>query len=174
MRAFFIVLISCFFLSCSSSKVFVDYDESTDFTRYKTYQFYEDAGKEMSEFDVKRTRKSIQETMDSLKLQMSDQSPDFFINFSTRRSAPNSSNAVGVGIAGGSRGGVSISTSVFLGSRKIEEQMLIEFVDAKSDELFWQGQFKLKIAPNATPQEREAWIKQVVQKIIFSYSEQLN
>nr|WP_159951522.1 DUF4136 domain-containing protein [Polaribacter septentrionalilitoris] len=48
-----------FLLSCSSAKVVTDYNEGTDFSKYKFFDFYEDNGENLNEFDIKRITDAI-------------------------------------------------------------------------------------------------------------------
>ena len=64
---------------CSSSKVIYDYDLKTDFSEYKTYNFFEDAGDGMNELDIKRFVSAIETNLDSIGYKKSEK-PDFYID----------------------------------------------------------------------------------------------
>lgn len=48
----FILLFLVF--GCSSSKVVSDYDSNTTYSKYKTFNFYEDNGDNLNDFDITR------------------------------------------------------------------------------------------------------------------------
>ena len=60
LRYVFIVLL----FGCSSSKVIYDYDLKSDFSQYKTFLFFADAGKGLNELDLKRFKRSIESELD--------------------------------------------------------------------------------------------------------------
>lgn len=86
--------------------------------------------------DVARFQKAIETELNNLGLQPSD-SPSFYIHLMSKIiETPNNSN-VGVGVGGGRNVGFGISTGISLGGNKITEHLVIDFVDAKTNTLFW-------------------------------------
>ena len=79
MKIFLTLVLSVMVLSCGAT-VAVDYDDSTDFNQYKTYNFYPDIESGLNELDDKR----IIKITDSLLQQrgfVRSESPQFYINF---------------------------------------------------------------------------------------------
>lgn len=155
--------------SCSSSKVVYDYDSKTDFSKYKTYAFFEDVGDGLNELDVKRFVSAVEKNLDSLGFQKAE-NPDFYINVISEKSEIPKNNSVGVGVgSGGRNSGISISTGVFFGGNKINEKITIDFVASSSNKLFWQGFLHAKVKEKIKPEERILWVNGVVNKILRKY-----
>tara|TARA_B100000242_G_scaffold293252_1_gene270790 strand:+ start:17878 stop:18393 length:516 start_codon:yes stop_codon:yes gene_type:complete len=83
----FISLFSIIFIlnSCSSVKVFSDYDSAVDFNKYSTFAFSKQEIEKIniSDIDKKRILKSIEENMKSKGYSFSS-NPDLIINISTK------------------------------------------------------------------------------------------
>ncbi len=153
---------------CNSGKIVYDYDDKVDFNQFRTFNFYEDAGAGMNDIDAKRTARIIESALISKGFKKSE-APDFLINFSSQKMDAEDNNRVGVGIGGGRNVGIGISGGIAIGSKKIREEFMIEFVNAKNDQLFWQGVSNKKIKEKIKPQEREIYLKEVVQKTFEKY-----
>jgi len=156
-------------LSCSSSKVITDYDSNTDFSQFKTYGFFEDVGAGFNEFDIKRLLNSIDVHMKKLGFRKTE-TPDFYINFIAIIGQSTHTNTIGIGIgSGGVNGGFGISGGIPIGNKKLNEEITLEFVASKTDELFWKGILNSSIKENRKPEEREFYFNEVIHKILQSY-----
>ncbi len=156
-------------ISCTTSKVVIDYDSKIDLNQFKTYGFYEDAGAGLNELDVKRVINSIDLEMKKLGFKKTE-IPDFYINLISRVSENRNNNTIGIGIGGGGRnGGFGISGGIPIGGKKLNEEITVEFVDSKTDKLFWQGILNSTIKEKRNPQERKAYFNQVINKILKEY-----
>lgn len=161
-------IILLFLVGCSSSKVVYDYDTKTDFSKYKTYHFFEDAGDGLNELDIKRFTNSIDYVLDSLQLKKSE-TPSFFINVISEKSDVEQDD-FGIGIGGGGRNvGIGISTGISFGGKKINELITIDFVDAQSNKLFWQGVLNVKVREKIKPKDRVVLVERIVKKILSNY-----
>lgn len=157
-------------MSCSSNKVFVDFDSSVNTLNFKTYQFYEDVGKGLNELDIRRVEKSINSYLKQNGFQESE-NPDFYINFISNKSLSSNSNNIGIGI-GGRRGGVSLSGGIPIGAKKVNEEFVIELVNAKSDKIFWEGTLVSKISERISAEKKEIHYNEVVTKILTEFYKQ--
>lgn len=155
----------CFLISCSASKVVTDYDVKEDFSKFKTFDFYEDNGENLNEFDVKRITSYIQENLNSINLQQNS-TPDFLIFFDTKIEDNNNQNTIGIGLG---NGGFGVSGGIPIGGKKVDEKLIIKFVNANTNELFWEGSLKSTIKENRTPEKRELYLKEVVQEILKEF-----
>lgn len=162
------VLFLLVLFGCNSGKIVYDYDEKVDFSKFTTFNFYEDAGSGMNEIDAKRAEGIIESVLVSKGFKKSE-TPDFLINFSSQKMDLGDNNQVGVGIGGGRNVGIGISGGITIGSKKIREEFMIEFVNAKTDQLFWQGVSNKKIKEKIKPQEREVYLKEVIKKTFEKY-----
>jgi hypothetical protein len=155
-------------IGCSSSKVLYDYDLKTDFSKFKTYHYFDDAGEGMNQLDVKRFKRVIDPYLDSLGIKMADQ-PSYFINIISEKT-PVVRNNIGFGIGGGGRnGGVGISTNTQFGGAQVDETITIDFVDASNNKLFWQGVRKVRVKERMKPEDRVLLVEKVVNQILANY-----
>lgn len=156
-------------MSCSSSKVIYDYDKEADFNQYKTYHIFENAGEGLNKFDVDRLVSKIDIEM-SLHGFKKQENPDFFIDFKSKKTEAQNNNTIGIGIGNSGRnGGIGISGGIPIGSKKLNEEITIDFVEAKNQQLFWQGILTSKINEKTTPEKREMYFADVVKKILSAY-----
>jgi hypothetical protein len=153
------------FIGCSSSKVFTDYDISADFTQFKTFDFYEDNGENLNELDVKRIIANIQENLNTVGLQQNG-APDFFIFFDTKTVENQNNNLIRIGLG---NGGTGISGGIPIGSKKLNEKLTIKFIEAKNNDLFWEGSLDAVIKERRTPEKRESHLKEVIHKILKQF-----
>jgi hypothetical protein len=153
------------FIGCSSSKVFTDYDISADFTQFKTFDFYEDNGENLNELDVKRIIANIQENLNTVGLQQNE-APDFFIFFDTKTVENQNNNLIRIGLG---NGGTGISGGIPIGSKKLNEKLTIKFIEAKNNDLFWEGSLDAVIKERRTPEKRESHLKEVIHKILKQF-----
>ncbi len=95
LRLFAILLL---FTSCGT---FVDYDfeKSTDFSQYKTYNYYSDIKSGFNQLDEKRLLRAIEAKLQSMGLEKSE-TPSFNIDIQSAEVTLNSNSSVGVGIGG--------------------------------------------------------------------------
>jgi hypothetical protein len=96
--------------------------------------------------------------------------PDFFINLASGMQEVYNKNTVGVGIGGGGRNvGIGVSGQIPIGGNQINQDLIFEFVDAKTNQLFWQGIITSSTDENMKPQEREAYLGMIVDKVLSGY-----
>ncbi|WP_372975852.1 DUF4136 domain-containing protein, partial [Muriicola sp.] len=101
-------------LSCSSLRVDYDYDPGTDFSSYRTYNYYPDMQTGLSDLDTRRLLSSLDSVLLSKGFSSSEE-PDFLINIESRELRLPRNSSVGVGLGGGGRnmgGGVSIGVPI--------------------------------------------------------------
>lgn len=154
-------------ISCSLPRIVYDYDTQEDFTKYKTFNFFSDAGEGLNEFDIRRIESSIENELLKLGFRL-DSLPDFYINYTTKNKENLDSNNLGVGI-GGSNGGIGISTGITIGTKKINQQLTIDFVSAKKDELFWQSISESLIKDNLKPDKKSAHYKNLISEMLSKF-----
>ena len=133
--------------SCAPIYVNYDYEKGTDFSQYKTYNYYSDMNTGLSELDTKRL-------LDALDLKL----------------AAAQRETVGVGVGGGGAnvgGGISIGLPI--GQANINRQITIDFVDENKKQLFWQAVSESTFNPTATPEKRETKLTAVVEKVLTKY-----
>ncbi|WP_027127074.1 DUF4136 domain-containing protein [Gelidibacter mesophilus] len=156
-------------MSCTAVRVNYDYEKTTDFNAYKTYNYYNDMNMGMSELDAKRFLAALDAGLQAKGMSVSD-SPDFLIDIksNTFQEARNSNVGVGVGGGGGNVGG-GISIGIPVGQANINREILFEFVDNNKSGLFWQAVSESSFQPNAKPEVRESQFKAIVEKVLSGY-----
>ncbi|MDO5978042.1 DUF4136 domain-containing protein [Flavivirga spongiicola] len=169
MKSFKIILLALLITGCVSVRVNYDYDKTTQFDNYKTYNYYSDMNTGLSELDTKRLLNAIDIKMTAKGFSLSD-TPDFFIDIKSSEYREAQRSSVGVGLGGGGRnvgGGISIGIPV--GQSNVNRQIIIDFVDENKKQLFWQAVSESNYNPNAIPGEREERLNAIVEKVFLEY-----
>lgn len=165
-------------ISCNPIMVHSDYEKNTEFSKYKTFAYFKNGIDELeiSALDKKRILRSVDEQMLLKGFTKSDQ-PDFLISIFTKArkdvNVNQFNNGWGMGMGWGWGWGfnnfgwgnqMNISTDV-------QSTLFIDFIDAKSKELFWQGEGESNLSKE--PGERDEMVKKVVTKILLQYPPEL-
>ncbi|MFX0555350.1 DUF4136 domain-containing protein [Maribacter sp. CXY002] len=169
MKKLFSIAFITVLLSCSATKVNYDYDKSTDFSSYNTYNYFNDLETGFSELDEKRFLNAVAITLQSKGLKFSEE-PDIFIDIKSTVYRSRSNNSVGLGLGGGGStigGGVSVGIPV--GEPKLTRELQIDFVDAKKDMLIWQSVSTSPFKEGEPPALKEKNIQELVAKIFDKY-----
>jgi hypothetical protein len=166
LQVFILVIL---FSSCSSTKVYMDYDANADLPNYKTYDYFLIEENGFNELDVKRVKKAIDYYLKEKNI-TPEAIPDFSINFYAETYTVESQNNIGVGVGGGNRGfGGGISSGIPINTSKDMIAFTVEFVDALTKELFWQCVVETKIEPTDNPTERQNFINDMVSQALAKY-----
>ncbi len=156
-------------MSCASSRVVTDYDDKVDFLKYTTFDFYEDNGENLNEFDVKRITASIYDKLTASGFHQ-NKKPTFFIYFNTETTEALNRNTLGIGIGtGGNNSSIGISGGIPIGGKKLNENIIIKFIDASSNALFWEASLSSVIKEKRKPEERKLFLQKVVTEILDTY-----
>ncbi|CAM1352498.1 DUF4136 domain-containing protein [Tenacibaculum insulae] len=162
-------LVLIFIVACSSSKVIYDYDETTNFNKYKTFNFFEDVGKGISQLNIKRITDKITENLESKGMRFSE-NPDIYINVISNKKASTKRSKIGIGLGTGGRNiGFGISGGIPIESKKINEELLIDFVESKENKLIWQGISNNEVHEKSSPEEKRIYYKEVINKTLVNY-----
>ena len=164
------VFIVCIISSaCSSIRVQYDYDRGTDYSNYKTYNYYPDMQTGLNELDTKRLLRAMDSVLQTKGIQFSEEA-DFLINIESREFQLPQRNTVGVGVGGSGRnvgGGVSIGLPI--GAANRETEIVFDFVDSRKDALFWQAISESSLRDNASPSTKEKVLQEIVAKVFSKY-----
>jgi len=166
-----VTTIALLFLVASCAPVYVnyDYEQGTDFTKYKSYNYYADMKTGLSELDTKRL-------LDVLDVQLQEkgfvlsENPDFFIDIKSAEFHGAQRQTVGVGLGGGGRnvgGGISIGLPI--GQAEVNRKITFDFVDENIKQLFWEAISESNYNPNATPEKKETRLSAIVEKVLTKY-----
>ena len=169
MRVFISILLVLIVISCAPIRVNYDFEKSTNFSKYKTYNYFSDMNTGFSELDTNRFLDAIDAQMTAKGLTISD-NPDFFIDIKSSEYQEIQRNSVGVGLGGsGHNVGGGISIGLPIGQSNISRQIIIDFVDKNSKDLFWQVVIESSINPNASPEKREQNLNTIAEKALMQY-----
>lgn len=165
------VLLLFFFASCSSVRVYSDYDKNVDFNQYKTYAYLKSGVDkvEISDLDKRRILKAIDEQMLAKGFTKSE-TPDLFVNIFTKEREQVDVNQFNAGWGYGWGFGWNPffyggnTTSV---NRYTEGTLFIDLIDAKKKELIWQGEGEGTLTKNVD--KKDAVVKEFVYKILSQY-----
>ena len=125
--------------SCSTVRVNADYDKKATFTNYKTYAYLKSGidKVEISDLDKKRILYSIDEVMATKGFTKSE-NPDIIVNiFTKERERVEVYQNYGFGWGWGPYWGMGINRPAV--TTTPEGTLFLDFVDAKTKELVWQG-----------------------------------
>lgn len=164
-----IILFALLIAGCAPIHVNYDFDKTTNFNNYKTYNYYSDMDTGLSELDTNRLLDALDANLKVKGFGLSD-SPDFFIDIKSSEYQEVQRNTVGVGLGGGGRnvgGGISIGIPV--GQGNVNRQITIDFVDENKKQLFWQAVSESSFNPNEVPEKREAHINAIIEKVLSKY-----
>ncbi len=156
-------------ISCAPIRVNYDYDRETNFSKYKTYNYYSDMKTGLSELDTKRFLEAIDAKLETLGITYSE-TPDFFIDIKSMTFQNNQQSSVGVGVGGsGSNMGGGVSFGIPIGQSTMNRQITIDFVDENLKQLFWQAVCESSYSPNRIPKEREAQLIAIADKVFLGF-----
>jgi len=174
MKSVKILFISLLIFSCAPIYVTHDFEKGTDFSKYKSYNYYQDIQTGLSELDNKRLFYVLDNQLQSQRLSRSE-APDFYINIYSQEYQGEQSSTVGVGVGGsGENIGGGVSVGIPIGQEKISRRIVFEFVDENGIGLFWQAISESSYNPNATPEKRESHLKVMVEKVFEKYPPKSN
>jgi len=157
-------------MSCTSAKVMTDYDNTLNFSDFKTYNYYNDVGKGLNGLDIKRVIAALNLEMQQKKFAILE-NPDFFINVTSTISEIQNNNVVGIGLG---NGGFGLSGGIPIGAKKLNEEFVIEFVNSKTDQVIWEGILNSKIKEKRTPEQKELHFNETIKNILATYPPKKN
>lgn len=164
-----ILLMTVLVISCAPIRVTYDYEKGTDFSKYKTYNYYGDMKTGLSELDTKRFLESMDAKLETLGIRFSE-TPDFYIDIKSSEYRESQRNTVGVGLGGtGHHIGGGLSIGIPLGQANVNRQIIIDFVDEKGNGLFWEAVSESSYNPNVSPENRTAQLQAIVDKTLAQY-----
>lgn len=168
MRCFKYLLVVFMVTSCGI-KVNYDYEKSTDFKKYNSYNYFDDMKTGLSQLDTKRLIRALDAKLESIGLTRSE-NPDFFIDLFSQDIQNRNNSNVGIGVGGTGRNtGGGVSVGLPLGGSNNKRELIIEFVDDKKGGMFWQAISESSYTANASPERRQAQFTELIEKIFKAY-----
>ena len=168
MRKYFYYVFIFVAVGCTSFRAFYDYDRTVDFTEYKSFLFFADVGKGLKELDKKRFKRAVQNELDSEGIKPT-QYPSLYVNIVVERTEIIQNNvAFGMG-TGGRNANVGFSTSTQVGSKKYDERVTIDIVDAITNKVVWQGTSNATVRERMKPLDRVEHVEKIVAEIMSNF-----
>lgn len=168
MKFFLSLFVLVIVMSCNTPKVFVDYNESANFDKYDSFDFYALENSGLSRLDEDRVYSSIKDTLQAKGFEQK-LIPKFKVNFYAEVFEENSGSNVGVGI-GTFGGGIGISAPQ---SSKRKIALTIEFADGLTNDLFWQAVVEANFDESLKGKAREEFFNNLVSEAIEEYPPEL-
>lgn len=166
---YILILISAGILISCGATVSYDYDSQTNFSKYKTYNFYPNISSGLSNLDNVRIMKATDSILQMRGFKKSE-TPQFLINFFAKEFVSQSNTSIGFGVgSGGHNGSVGVSGGIPVGGDIINQNLTFDFIDEKEDELFWQavGSDKLKVKANSL--QKSIYYFELIDKILIGF-----
>lgn len=155
--------------SCSTVRVAMDFDKEANFNNYRSFAFYRPGidKAEISDLDKKRILRAIEAELTAKGMVKSEQ-PDLLVSIFTkeRERVDVYNNNFGYGWYWNPwwYGGYYGSTV----SRSTEGTLYIDLIDAKTNNLVWQGMGSADLITNDM-EKKEARIQEIVREILAQY-----
>jgi len=158
-----------FLLYSCGATVHYDYDNTTDFSSFKSYNYYDDIDSSLNELDDKRIMHATDSLL-QLKGFIKSETPKFLINFFAKELLSDSRSSVGIGIGGGGGNvGVGVSGGIPIGGNMVIQTLTIDFVDTSLDKLIWKAIGEGKIKEKANPSQKEEFYTKMMIEILSEY-----
>lgn len=176
------LLASLLLTGCGGIPVTQDYDQATDFSRYRSFAVQGDAGAKTGDqrFDNPLTHERLhaaiaQElTARGYTRAASGANADFLVAYQLtvqkRTEYPTTSVSIGGGIyRSGGAYGIGMGIPMESARDYDEGTLVIDFLDASNNRMFWRGSSTRRITTLKTPDERIAVIQETVRAILTQY-----
>lgn len=155
--------------SCGSILVDYDYDESADFTQFKSYNFLPDMESGLNELDEKRLITITDSLLQAQGFVKSD-TPDILINVFAEQYENNKPQTIGVGVGGAGRNiGIGGTVGIPLGREQLTQSITLDFINAEKNALIWQAISESKLKFDMEPQERTVYFTKVLSKVFENF-----
>ncbi len=165
-----LLLLFAIVASCTSVRVATDYDKKADFNTYNSFAFYKPGidKAEINDLDKKRILRAIDAEL-SAKGLSKNKSADLLVSIFTKErervDVYNNNFGYGWGWRPWYYGGYYGNTV----SRSTEGSLYIDLIDAKTNELVWQGIGSARLSTSDDIRDKEERIREIVNKILAEY-----
>ncbi|MCG2419723.1 DUF4136 domain-containing protein [Aequorivita sp. F47161] len=167
----FLPLLFLFVLaSCSTVRVATDFDKKVNFNQYNSFAFFKPGidKAEISDLDKKRILRAIDESL-TMKGMSKSETPDLLVSIFTKErervDVYNNNFGYGWGWSpwyyGSYYGGSNVS-------RTAEGTLYIDLIDAKTNNLVWQGMGSADLVTSSM-EKKEERIREIVSEILAEY-----
>lgn len=163
------LLLLLVFASCSTVRVATDFDKEVNFNQYNSFAFFRPGidKAQISDLDKKRILRAIENELTAKGMTKSDK-PSLLVSIFTKErervDVYNNSFGYGWGWNPWYYGGYNSSNI----SRSTEGTLYIDLIDAKTNNLVWQGMGNADLI-TSNMEKKEERIREIVMKILAEY-----
>ena len=173
MQSLILLMAVVFFAACSSVKVSSDYDRMAEFSKYKSFSFFQltDKGPGLSELNRDRIVNAIKAEMIKKGFTENNSNPDLLVNATAILKTEKQVTANTYGYGGYYRpyyyrAGYGGTTTINVSEYK-DGSLVIDLIDAASKKLIWEGTGNKEI--DVPLKDAEKIIPAAVAKILAKY-----
>lgn len=175
MKFRFSIVLSLFLLSyeLSAQEVTTDYDKSADFTKYMKYTFggwTKDSDKSINQLDQERIIAAFKDEFAQRNLVADDDNPDMEVTlYAVVKDKTNTTaytNYYG-GMGYGRSFGYGYGSTSYSQQEYQEGTIIVDFYDAQSKDLLWQGVIKAEVKQNAKKKDKS--VAENVRRLMYKY-----
>jgi hypothetical protein len=160
-----LILLISITIGCSNISVNHDYDHSADFSKYKSYSWVSQPKvKQKNPLVYNRIVDAANVHLLNRGMRQNAANPDFLI--AAHMGSQSRINVTDWGYTYHHRGWVSRDIDVY---QYQEGTLVMDIIDSGSKELVWRGTATGTIDPNASPETREANIRNAVDKLLKKF-----
>jgi hypothetical protein len=152
---------------CSSITTNVDYDQTAQFSVYRTYAFKDVHGQDS--LQLRRVQAAIDRTLAVRGLAKADGKPDLWVVLHTRMRNDKQITTYSTGWGWGWRWGGGGYWSTARVNNIPVGTLVIDLVDTKAKELVWRGSASRVVDRDETPQERAGKVQEAVDKLFEGF-----
>lgn len=154
--------------SCGSAVV-VDYDSKTDFSNYRTFNFFPSIDSGLNDLEHERIVLALDSILPLKGLQREEE-PQLYVNFYVSERITPSRSTLGIGFGtGGGNVGVGISGGIPVGGNEIEQQLTVDLIDVRNDQLIWQGILNGRFKEMSSPDQKKAYYENSIAKLLKQF-----
>jgi hypothetical protein len=169
-----LALVTCgVMIGCAAQPTMnIDYDTEADFSALKTYNWMPATGNAADELLVKRIRNAVDTQLQAKGHELVANNADFLIAMQlSGQTTYGGSAGVGmsVGIPVGRAGRISVGGGKSKPIEKKEGTVVLDFLDAKTKALVWQGTASGTVRSDASPEEQQQRINEVVSQMLADF-----
>lgn len=166
----YVLLSFCLFALNSCKPIHIDYDSQTNFSQYKTYNFYGNIHSGLNELNDSRMRRAVDNAMRQKGLLKSN-NPDVLINYYTRSSKKPSYSSVGLNIGGrvSRHVGLGVNTHIPVENNRQIQHITFDIIDKNRDRLIWQAEMRADVKEGGSVASRDAQYTRNVSKLLRNF-----
>jgi len=162
-------ILVCTMLGCSPLRVSYDYETTTNFSQYKTYNYFDDMRTGLSGLDTKRFIRALDANLQAQGYKRTTDA-DFYIDIQSEIIQNSNYNNVGIGVGGtGGNVGGGVTVGVPMGQNMQSRAIKVEFMDLSTKQVFWQALSRDSFGQSGTPEKRSANFKAIAEKILSGF-----